>query len=96
MHERYNEDLTLKALSSMLYISPYYFRKIFEELEGKSPSRYVLETRINAAMPLIKEGSYSIMDISRMTGFKTPSHFSRVFQRVTGAPPSYYRQKVPQ
>lgn len=94
IHDKYHENLTLRSLAEMLYISPYYFQKTFKEIEGKSPAQYVMEIRIRAAQNLIKESTYSISEISVKTGFKTPSHFSRVFQRVTGTPPSYFRQKV--
>ncbi|KZZ84789.1 bifunctional transcriptional activator/DNA repair enzyme AdaA [Bacillus sp. SJS] len=94
IEERFQEELTLQTIADSLYISPYYFQKTFKEFAGKSPAKYLEETRIAAAQVLMKEETCSIAEISRMAGFKKPSHFSRVFHRLTGESPSNFRQKV--
>jgi AraC-like DNA-binding protein len=54
-----------------------------------------VDGRMSAAMGTPPEclttQELSIAQISRMVGFRTPSHFTTVFRRVTGVTPKGYR-----
>ena len=42
---------------------------------------------------LLREGQYSISEISSMVGFNTPSYFSTVFKKYMGCLPTEYVKK---
>jgi DNA-binding response OmpR family regulator len=47
--------------------------------------------KLNRAAELIKEGKYTISQISDLTGFSSPSKFSTLFKKQFGVPPSSYK-----
>jgi AraC-like DNA-binding protein len=87
--------LSLKEISKGLDISPSYlsreFSKYFEDL---SFGDYIRKQRIDKAVELMQNKSYSLTDIAYLTGFSDQSHFTRIFKKNTGQNPSDYRKKL--
>lgn len=85
----------LKKISSELDLNPSYlsreFSKYFEDLNFGD---YVRKLRIEKAINLISNSSYSLTEIAYMTGFSDQSHFTRIFKLHTGKNPSSYRRKI--
>ena len=85
------EDLRLARLGSVVCMSPYHFARLFQHSTGLPPHRFVVRTRIDRAILLLAAGDLPIARIARLVGFRTPSHFSTVFRRLTGTTPGAYR-----
>jgi AraC family transcriptional regulator len=83
--------LPLSELSAEAHMSPYHFSRLFKESTGVPPHRFVVQRRIDRACALLVEGHLSIDAIARAVGFRTRSHFSMMFHRLTGTPPTVYR-----
>src|SRR5215831_19604731 len=83
--------LPLAELSAEAHLSQYHFARLFKESTGLPPHRFVVQRRIERARALLLEGHLSIDAIARAVGFRTRSHFSMVFHRHTGSPPTVYR-----
>jgi AraC family transcriptional regulator len=83
--------LPLAELSAEAHLSQYHFARLFKESTGIPPHRFVVRRRIERACALLIEGHLSIDAIARAVGFRTRSHFSMVFHRHTGSPPTVYR-----
>ncbi|WP_281923892.1 helix-turn-helix domain-containing protein [Flavobacterium collinsii] len=85
----------LKKISSELDLNPSYlsreFSKYFEDLNFGD---YVRKLRIEKAINLIENSSYTLTEIAYMTGFSDQSHFTRIFKLHTGKNPSSYRRKI--
>lgn len=83
----------LKKISSDLELNPSYlsreFSKYFEDLNF---GEYVRKLRIEKAINLIQNSTYSLTEIAYMTGFSDQSHFTRIFKLYTGKNPSSYRK----
>ena len=62
-------------------------------MTGVSFERYLQETRIRNACCLLTETDNPIDDIADMVGYKDPSSFRGVFQKLTGLTPLHYRKK---
>ena len=88
--------LSLKEISHNLKVHPAYlsrdFSKYFDDL---SFGDYIRKLRIEKAIDLMKSTSYSLTEISYLTGFSDQSHFSRTFQKITGEKPSVFRKNQP-
>ena len=88
--------LSLKEISQNLKVHPAYlsreFSKYFDDL---SFGDYIRKLRIEKAIDLMKSTSYSLTEISYLTGFSDQSHFSRTFQKITGEKPSVFRKNQP-
>jgi AraC family transcriptional regulator len=83
--------LPLAQLSAEAHLSQYHFARLFKESTGLPPHRFVVQRRIERACALLIDGQMSIDAIARAVGFRTRSHFSMVFHRHTGSPPTVYR-----
>src|SRR5215813_13897439 len=77
--------LPLAELSAEAHLSQFHFARLFKESTGLPPHRFVVQRRVERACAL------SIDAIARAVGFRTRSHFSMVFHRHTGSPPTVYR-----
>jgi AraC family transcriptional regulator len=83
--------LPLTALSAEARMSQYHFARLFKQSTGLPPHKFVVRRRIERACELLIEGQLSIDAVARAVGFRTRSHFSMMFHRLTGSPPTVYR-----
>ena len=74
----------LKKISNDLELNPSYlsreFSKYFEDLNFGD---YVRKLRIEKAITLIQNSTYTLTEIAYMTGFSDQSHFTRIFKHCT-------------
>jgi AraC-like DNA-binding protein len=91
IQQNLDKDLTLGELAAVVYMSPYHFARLFKGSTGVPPHRFVVRQRIARASAFLATQELSIAQISRLVGFRTPSHFTTVFRRVTGITPRGYR-----
>ena len=90
MSERLNEPLDTAELAALCRISPSLLKKLFARYAGVGVMEYFRQCKINAAIPLLREGQ-SVREVAEHFGFPDAGYFSTVFRRVTGKTPSYYR-----
>ena len=91
--ENYYSDngITIEKLSSMSNISTNHFRRLFKEVYGISPLKYLNSIRVGRAIDLLNSGIYTITDIAEVTGYTNVYYFSRLFKEVTGESPMKYK-----
>jgi AraC-like DNA-binding protein len=85
----YADHLSLKELSRVACLSPFYLQRLFLENTGMSPHGYMIHCRIKKARELLAEG-HSIAGVALDAGFVDQSHFTRSFKQVTGTTPGGY------
>lgn len=61
-----------------------------EFLTGESTTDFVRKIRFNRACTLLKEGRYTVAEISVMVGFSSPSYFTTSFKKYVGCSPGEY------
>lgn len=83
----YTEELTVSELARAVGMSMFHFSRVFIELVGMAPHRYLLERRLKAAHAMLREGR-SVTETCYACGFNNLSHFSRSFARRFGEAPS--------
>jgi len=91
IQQNLDKDLTLGELAAVVYMSPYHFARLFKGSTGVPPHRFVVRQRIARARRVLATPEQSIAEISRLVGFRTPSHFTTVFRDVLGVTPEAYR-----
>lgn len=64
------------------------FNKYFKLVFHTTFKNYILKKKIERAKYLLQQGSLTISEIAYNLGFTDPSHFSRVFKKNEGIPPS--------
>lgn len=72
-----------------------HLRRLFRAETGRTPARWIAEKRMEQAHRLLCTGSYRVAEVAEMVGYADPYHFSRVFRRVVGRPPSAARTTPP-
>jgi len=90
MHLRFAEPLTIDALSREVAISPFHFSRVFRELTGMPPHRYLVKVRLAAAARALRGGA-SVTRAAQDAGFGNLSQFIRQFRRAHGVSPGRYR-----
>jgi len=83
----FESEHTLSELARSVGMSMFHFTRIFTELTGRPPHRYLTERRLAAARQMLRQGR-SVTETCFACGFNNLSHFSRSFARRFGAPPS--------
>jgi AraC family transcriptional regulator len=78
---------SLFQLSSHVAMSPFLFARVFRELIGVPPHKYLLHLRLAHARTLLEAG-ISVTDTCYTAGFNNLSHFIRTFRRHFGFVPS--------
>ena len=75
-------------------MTPHHLATLFTKETTLSPHQYVLRVRIERAKIHLKDDSLSIAEVSRLIGFRTQEHFTKVFRRVVGLTPSEFRKEL--
>lgn len=70
--------------------SKTYLSQLFKSQCSISIMKYYNIKKIEYSKKLIRDGRYSITQISNMLSFDNPQYFSRVFKRTTGLTPSEF------
>ena len=88
-----NPELSVAFLAKELAISRSGLFARVKELSGETPNNLINQTRLNAAATLLAEGKYSVGEICYMTGFSSPSYFSKLFASQFGLTPHEWAKK---
>lgn len=86
------ENLSAAALAAKLGVSVRTLTKRCQEVAGRPPSRAFMHYKMEYAAHALRQSDIPIKEISHRLGFQNQYHFSRVFRRYLGAPPSSYRE----
>ncbi len=85
------EPLDVPALARVALMSPAHFTREFRASFGEPPHRYLQRRRVERAMALPRESTWSITEVGPAVGFASTGTFSRTFKAVVGQSPSTYR-----
>lgn len=93
---RVNPDanLSVAAMAQIAGMSPNHFVLLFTEATGLTPHQYLLRARIESAKLHLKDQALSIAEVSRLTGFRTQEHFTKVFRKIVGLTPRDFRNGI--
>ena len=88
--KQYKEEISLEKLAKELGVSKSYISHIFTNKIHMSFRDYINSIRLNAAMPLLRQGELNITDIALESGFGTVRTFNRAFKKKFGVSPREY------
>ncbi len=91
INEYLDQNLTLVELAAVIKMSPHYFATLFKQSTGLAPHQYVTKCRIEKAKQLLRCKELTILEVSQLVGFVSPSHFAKVFRKHTTTTPKIYR-----
>lgn len=93
MNSNISENIDMLDIAKYIGLSDRRLRQIFTSFTGKSPKQYYTDLKLKMAEQLLMNTSLSIVDISDRLGFSSSFHFSKVFSKYNGMPPSRFRLK---
>jgi AraC-like DNA-binding protein len=88
------QDVTMGRVCTAVGASERTLRRAFAAAAGMPWRRYVLESRLLAAMAMLSEPGPTVLAISGAVGFQSVSAFTRAFRRYAGEAPAAYRRRV--
>jgi AraC-like DNA-binding protein len=89
MAVRLEQNHSLTSLAAEAGLSPFHFARVFSELVGEPPHRYLVRVRLQRAAKLLRMGAL-VTEAAVKSGFPDVNHFSKTFHRRYGIPPSRY------
>lgn len=92
INNHFDEDITLDFIAQKFFISPHYFSRNFKKTTGFSFIEYLNNVRTKEAQRLLFKSNLTVSEISRAVGYKSTTHFGRVFKTITGVSPLAYRK----
>jgi AraC-like DNA-binding protein/ligand-binding sensor protein len=90
LSEERHGDLSLKAVSERVNLSPCHFCKVFKKQTGLTFSEYRTRKRVERARQLLQQGGKRVSEIAFEAGFNSIPYFNRAFRRYVGCAPSEF------
>lgn len=91
MDRRFADPLDIPTLAAVAHLSPSQFGRVFKDVFGETPHRYLQRRRVERAMTLLRQTDRPVTDITWDVGFASLGTFSRTFSNVVGRSPSEFR-----
>ncbi|MBQ9700639.1 MAG: helix-turn-helix transcriptional regulator, partial [Lachnospiraceae bacterium] len=88
------DDLSLKAMASMLNVNPSYLSTLFKKETGSTLTDFVNHKRIEHAILLINSTDMQIQNIALYCGIPDVNYFTKTFKKIVGKTPKEYREMV--
>ncbi len=93
LKERYAQDISLQDMAATIDVTSNHLCRLFQQVYGVSPSKYLMNLRITMAKQLLCSlRTRKIRDIAVSVGFKDSSYFCSVFKKFEGVTPDKFRQ----
>ena len=85
-----NSEFSTEEFAQEMHMSRSNLHIRLKALTGESALDFIRKIRFKEACRLLKDGRYSIAEISDMVGFNTPSYFATCFKKSMGCLPTEY------
>ena len=86
-------DFSLSELAAICKMGESYFQKLFKEIYGISPKKYIIQLKINHACDLLRLERYTVTQIAELCNFSDVYFFSRQFKEYMGITPTQFVNK---
>jgi AraC-like DNA-binding protein len=94
INENYPSKIAITTLAKMENMCMTTYNLLFKEQLGISPTKYIIQLRLNHARSLLESTNLSIEEIGLLCGYPDINFFSRVFKTYVGVSPSNYRKQI--
>jgi two-component system response regulator YesN len=89
-----SDELSMGELAKNVHLNADYLTRIFKKQMGYSINRYIIESRMKAAIWMLENTSLSIGDVAAQVGYYNYSSFNRIFSKVMNMSPSEYKNSI--
>ena len=92
MHVHFSSPIDIKKYAAECHLSEDRFIRTFKAKIGMPPYHYQLRIRIERAIEMLLNQPINVSECAEIVGFSDAAYFSRIFKKMTGHPPSYYKK----
>src|SRR5215212_9439130 len=92
MRERLDKPLSLQDMARIALLSPYHFNRVFRDITGIPPCKFLAVLRMEAAKRLLVTTSLTVSEVCFGIGYNSLGSFSRDFTRLVGLSPLRLRR----
>ncbi len=92
--DNYYNDLSLKSLAEIFYMSPAYLGRLFKNNMGESFNDYLNKVRISEVKKRFLQEDSKIYDILAKVGYSNHEHFYRQFKRYEEKSFAEYKESI--
>jgi len=85
------EPISLRDMSRVAYLSTFHFNRVFHQITGLPPAKFISAMRLDEAKRLLLNTNLSITDICFEVGYNSLSTFTRRFTQRVGLGPREFR-----
>jgi len=89
-----HSQIRVSDLAAEARMSPGHFSRAFSITFGMSPHAFVMRSRIKHAQHLMCATKSDMAEVAAACGLCDHAHFSRLFRRFVGTPPSIWRTSM--
>jgi len=86
--------ISIKELAELAGYSDNHFRRLFTQLSGLQPLKYVNHRKIEVAKKRLIDGNETITDIAFGLGFSSTQYFASFFKKITSFTPLEFRTEA--
>lgn len=94
LNEHLGEEINLKVLGEVFYLTPNYISRVFRDELGVNYLTYLTHLRIEKAKKLLLSTDMGIGEISDASGFHDYRTFTKVFKKYESVPPTQFRKYI--
>lgn len=91
IHQNIFSNLLISELANLCGMSISNFQRTFYNVFGQTPSKYILEQRMERAKEMLRNKDKRISEIAYDCGYQTTSTFNRLFKKTFDFSPSEFR-----
>mgnify|MGYP003859971955 CR=1 FL=1 len=89
-----NETFGVNELADVLCMSQSSLLRKIKGISEMTPNGYIRLVRLKKAAEMLKEGKFTVTEISEKVGFNSPSYFSKCFQKQFGDLPKDFSKNT--
>jgi len=93
IHDNFQKQLKVDRLASIEHFNVSYYCKWFYNQTGMTPNAYIQKMRLEKAKELLETTELSLLEIAFLVGYSHQSSLTRLFRKVEGLNPIWYRKR---